>query len=226
MSDLHPLNLVALAAKIDAAWLPSLEQVIVFTKNLAHICALKPQQLPEKPFERRPCPSSDPEDLDEGIEREGIDFLGLYEPKKIRVTLCVCRIRNFASRHGFHLDDVIKIVLIHELAHFVTHLGMSKSQVYWNGFCKAESETQEEFAQEATYLLLKVADYGHLVHAFDSLSNHCPPKYNKWRQTWKQQLKKKNNSDAVLSDFQARNLQLRPSFAREDIIDLPSNWEE
>lgn len=176
MSDPLPLNLVALASKIDEPWVPPLEQAVIFTKILGCICALEPQQLAKKPFEHHPCPFPDPEDLDEGVASKGIDFLGLYEhgSGEITVTLFICRIMKFCARHGFHLDDVVKIVLIHELAHFVTHLGRSQSGAFWQNFCEATSEEKEEFAQEATHLLLKVAGYGHLVHVFDSLSTHCP----------------------------------------------------
>lgn len=211
MSILSPLNLVALAWQSDEPLIPPLEQVVIFTKMLGCICELKPQQLPEKPFKRLPCPSPDPEDLDECVESKGIDFLGLYEhgSGEITVTLFICRIMKFCARYGFHQEDVIKIVLIHELAHFVTHLGMLDSGAYWEKFCEATSEKKEEFAQEATHLLLRVAGYGHLVHVFDSLSTHCPKKYQEWREAWKQHLKNKKSLDAVLTVFRAGILKPR-----------------
>ena len=89
--------------------IPPLEQVIIFTKTLGYICDLKPQQLPEKPFQPHPCPPS--EDLDQGIEKDGIDFLGRYEfvLDKIVVTLFICRIREFSAKHGFQVEDVITV---------------------------------------------------------------------------------------------------------------------
>jgi hypothetical protein len=41
-----------------------------------------------QPFERQPCPILKEEDLDEGIETSGIDFLGQYDTQgEITVTL-------------------------------------------------------------------------------------------------------------------------------------------
>jgi hypothetical protein len=220
MSDFHPLNLVAFASEPDEPLIPPLEQVVIFTKMLGYICELEPQRLPKKPFDFQPCPFPDPENSDEGVGIKGIDFFGLYEyqPNEVKVTLFICRIREFSAKHGFHPEDMTKIVLIHELAHFVTHLGESKCEKFWAGFCTAESETKEEFAQEATHLLLRVAGYGHLVQVFDALSHLCPPKYDTWRQTWKQQLKDKNNLEAILTVFRKRILKLRPCFDRACMV--------
>jgi hypothetical protein len=226
MNDLTPLKLVALASKAGEPLIPPLEQVVIFIDTLGYICELEPQLLPEKPFKRLPCPSRDPDDLDEGVESQGVDFLGRYENglNAIMATLNICRIVRFCARHGFHREDVIKIVLIHELAHFVTHVGMN-SEAYWEDFSKATSERKEDFAQEATHLLLRVAGYDHLVLVFDSISNHCDKKYGTWRETWKQQLKNKDNLDAVLKDFQARLLKRRKNVERGSSHDTPDYQE-
>jgi hypothetical protein len=218
MSD--SLNLVALVSKSDEPLIPPLEQVLIFTKMLGHICELEPQQLPKESFDPQPCPRTDPEDLDEGIESKGIDFLGRYEYglKEVVVILHICRIVKFCARHRFDREDVIKIVLIHELAHFVTHLGESTCGKFWGGFCTAESETKEEFAQEATHLLLRVAGYGHLVHVFDAASHLCPQKYNTWRKKWEAQVKTEDTLDGISSDFRARILKLRPCFDRDCMV--------
>jgi hypothetical protein len=111
--------------KSDEPLIPPFQQVIIFVKMLGYICELEPQWLPKEAFEPHPCSSPDLEDLDEGVEAKGINFLGRYEngPKTITAALNVCRIVRFCARHGFYQEDVIKIVLIHELAHFVTHMG-------------------------------------------------------------------------------------------------------
>jgi hypothetical protein len=203
MNDFHPLNLVAFASEPAEPLIPPLEQVVIFATMLGYICKLKPQRLPGKPFGFQPCPFPDPENLDEGFGIKGIDFLGEYQPSEVIVTLFICRIREFSAKHGFHPEDVTKIVLIHELAHYVTHLGISDTGACWD-FCGAKSESKEDFAQEATHLLLRVAGYGHLVQVFDALSHLCPPKYDTWRTRWQQQLKSKNKLDAVLEVFRKR----------------------
>jgi hypothetical protein len=226
MNDLHALKLVALASKADEPLVPPLEQVVIFSSMLGYICELKLQHLPEEPFKRLPCPSPD-QDLDTGIEKNGIDFLGHYEHQlnDITVTLYVCRIMKFCARHGFQREDAIKIVLIHELAHFVTHVGMSNSGAYWEDFWKPDSGEKEELAQEATHLLLRVAGYVHLVNVFDSLSYLCPAEYNAWRGRWKQE-KNKNNFEEILKALKARILTLRPpSIEVEDQHEF-SGYEE
>jgi hypothetical protein len=225
MSDPESLKLVAFASKADEPLIPPLEQVVILSRMLGYICELKLQHLPEKPFKRLPCPSPDPDDLDEGVESQGFDFLGRYEngPNIIKATLNICRIVRFCARHGLHREDVIKIVLIHELAHFVTHSGMD-SGVYWEDFGKATPEQKEDFAQEATHLLLRVAGYNQLLLVFDNMSNHFDKKYGKWRETWKRQLKNNDNLDAVLRHFRATILKPRAPIGKNGLLE-DEDWD-
>jgi hypothetical protein len=215
MSNFPPLQLVALASKADESLVPPPEQVTIFTGMLGYICKLKPQSLPERPFKRLPCPSSVLGDLNEGLASKGIDFLGLYEcgANEITVTLYICRILKFCAVFGFEREDAVKIVLIHELAHFVTHLGTA-SGAYWDAFSKEDSSKKEDVAQEATHLLLRVAGYGHLIQVFDALSQLCPSKYDSWRTTWQDQLKRGASLDSTLSEFRTRLQVLRPTPTR------------
>src|ERR1700730_11647909 len=141
MSDLKPFKLIALASRADESLIPPLEQGVIFSRMFGYICELELQLLPEEPFEQLPCASPDLEDVDDGILSKGIDFLGRYEhgASEITVTLNICRITRFSARHGFHPEDVVKIVLLHELAHFVTHLGTASGE-HWEDFGKATSE--------------------------------------------------------------------------------------
>lgn len=224
MSDPRPLKLKALTWKSDMPWIPPLEQVIIFTKILGYICDREPQWLPKKTFSRRPCVPSEAEEVDEGILRDGIDFLGQYDPNETMVTLNMCRIRRYALKHGFHFEDVITIVLVHELAHFVTHLAESTCGAYWEEFGSAESETVEQFAQEATHLTLRAAGFGHLVHVFDSSSNHCPSKYHTWRKTWKSC---KNELGAAVQDFRVRlGEEARPCYVPHEKVHTDVPYDE
>jgi len=207
------LRLTALATDFDRLWVPQLDQVLILVKGLSHICGLgEPHNLPDQKFNVEPCcPEFDSEDLEEGIASEGIDFFGQYDPNEIKVTLNTCRMRRFATRHGFQFEEIIKIVLIHELAHFVTHHGkaiphnfnsaLTPSDLYevaagqiWLSFARADDNVREDLAQKATNLYLRMACYGNLVQVFDSLANHSPQKYNSWRDEWKKQSKNPDNS--------------------------------
>jgi hypothetical protein len=99
------LRLSAFATKFDLPWVPRLAQAKLLIDGLSHICVLEqPDNFPQQPFAIEPCPENDIEDVDEGVDREGIDFLGQYsfnEKDETTVTLNICRIRRFANRHGF-----------------------------------------------------------------------------------------------------------------------------
>jgi hypothetical protein len=168
----------------------------------------------------------EPEEVDEWITPDGKDILGQYDPVETTVTLNMCKIKKYALRHGFHFEDIITIVLVHELAHFITHLAKSrKCWGNWKEFESAKSETIEQFAQEATNLALRAAGYGHLVHVFDSSSRHCPPKYDTWRECWRSC---KNDLEKALKDFQKRlGEEARPPFEHEDLHTAPcDDYEE
>ncbi len=102
----NPLKLLALASNLDRPWVPQLEQVSILITRLSHICDLeKPENLPEKGFAIKPCPKHDVEDVDEGILKDGIDFLGLYsltppgaKTDETTITLHMCRIRPLVLR--------------------------------------------------------------------------------------------------------------------------------
>jgi len=221
MSDQHRLKLLASVSKSDEPLIPPLQQVEIFVNSLGYICEQKPQLLPKEPFELQPCPISMGEDLEGSIEAGGIDFLEQYEygQDDLTITLNICRIMRFCTRHGFHPEDVVQIVLIHELAHFVTHLSTA-SGACWEDFGKATSEQKEDLAQEATHLLLRVGGYGHLVQVFDALSQLCPPKYDKWRQTWAEQVKSRETLDSILKKFRMGLQKLRKPPVRVSSIDM------
>jgi hypothetical protein len=222
MSDLQPLKLVALSSEPDESLIPPLEQVVIYCKILSHICKVELQQLPKESFSVQSCPAPDHKDLDEGIARKGFDFLGRYMhgPSEIIVILFIHRIKEFSARHGFYPADVTKIVLIHELGHFVTHLG-TISGLDWADFSTSEAAEKEVFAQESTHLFLRVAGYGHLVNVFDSMSHLCPKEYDAWRQAWNQRQKSKDGDfTGVLEDFRTKTrLKRPPAINREDSID-------
>ena len=62
-------------------------------------------------------------------------------------------------------EDVTRIVLIHELAHFVTLLG-TISGALWVGTPEEGCSEKEDVAQDATRLLLRVAGYGQCLAGY------------------------------------------------------------
>jgi hypothetical protein len=112
----------------------------------------------------------------EGPGCGGIDLLGKYCFEDSTVTIYVDSCRKVVGRyHGVNsLDALIKVVLVHELAHLATHrhlLGSSPdaSDHFW-----------EYTAQCATYAFLKSADNANPLEVFELLSPHQPFFYQTW----------------------------------------------
>jgi hypothetical protein len=166
------------------------------------------------------CSSDNSDNSDGGIGTGGIDALGQYDSAEVVVRLDLCQIAKACATHGFNREDAIKVVLIHELAHFVTLVGTNSGAL--QGGSPDEKDYTEDVAQEATHLLLRVAGYGHLVQVFDALSQLCPPIYDSWRTTWgKDQLKRGASLDSILSDFRAKLQVLRQKpISRDRSIDI------
>lgn len=220
MGTSRPLRLIALATNLDRLWVPQREQALIIITGLSHICDLKkPENLPKKNFRIKPCPPD--EDVGEGVLTKGIDFFGQYDPEEREVTLNICRMRRFATRYGFQFEDVVTTVMIHELSHFVTHLGKSDLSKCWVAFGKSEpgkpglAETVEDIAQQATNLYLRVASYGQLVQVFDSLSNYCPEEYKTWQNKWKKHFE--NKGDSFEMAIEAFRQELREARKKEAV---------
>jgi hypothetical protein len=225
MGASKPLGLIVLASKCDWRLVPQLEQVLIIISGLSQICELeKPENLPDKKFRIKPCPLSEIEDVHEGVSTRGIDFFGQYDPEEMTVTLQMCLMKRFAGSHGFHLEDVLTIVLIHELAHFVTHLGVSDSANRWVAFENRELiEAVEDIAQQATNLYLRVARYGPLVQVFESLSIYSPRPYQTWRDAWMNHFRNKDASfQTAIRDFQH---EVREARKKESVTQVENSHE-
>jgi hypothetical protein len=97
------------------------------------------QGYPNYPF----LPKIDPGSFsqpDERLKAEGMEWLGLYHHEKEEseqsakdITLFISRCRKAAEDLQVDERYLIDVVLIHEMAHHVTHLGLRDGQDYWHG---------------------------------------------------------------------------------------------
>lgn len=125
-------------------------------------------------------PPLKPDILDD-LREGGIDTLGRYFPKTSSVIIdrkkCEKLDGQFGSPHG----TVEKIVLIHELAHFVSHIGIGEpTKRDWRNFENAKSWDVERVAQAFTYLFIRRTEDQVLMNVFARLSAGQSEKYQQW----------------------------------------------
>jgi hypothetical protein len=125
---------------------------------------------------------------------EGTDTLGLYEPEPPNniITIFHLSVQEYAAFRRLEAALVAKVVLIHEIAHSVTHLGYL-SEKQWENFGKADTKTKEHFAQLATWLYIDLISSQPLLRTFKRMSDNSPPKY----QTWKDVVDKHRTIEAI-----------------------------
>jgi hypothetical protein len=80
--------------------------------------------------------------------RAGIDLLGKYTLRNSAVTIYVDSCRKAARRYDVSLEELIKVVLVHELAHLMTHQGLPLESTYGK-----ESDHLWEYAAQCATML-------------------------------------------------------------------------
>ena len=151
-------------------------------EQVAEVCGLEmPDGKPSVKWDETlpvPCAA-----LMEEFKEKGADALGLYDPRDSSITIFVERCREFAKATNLEPDDVILIVLIHELAHRVHHRGITTTEApetWWKNFPSAarqdtkqltpeeERKVVEQLAEQTTLILI-VRNYPHLREAFEKM---------------------------------------------------------
>jgi hypothetical protein len=101
----------------------------------------------------------------------GLDLLGTYRRHDSLVTIYMDSCLKAARRYKVEYNHLVDVVLIHELAHLMTHRGFEVDDLS-SGF-------MEHTAQCATYAYLKLRS-GEALKAFELLSLHQPFFYRTW----------------------------------------------
>jgi hypothetical protein len=110
----------------------------------------------------------------------GMELLGVYIPSERKIVIydVVCKMVG----HGLKLareKDLVSVVLAHEAAHAVTHLGEDLQGRIWDTFEIASDEDVELFAQIYDLLHVKNAD-PNLEKVFRELATRQSRVYNTW----------------------------------------------
>jgi hypothetical protein len=102
----------------------------------------------------------------------GLDLLGTYHLSRGKVTVYVDSCRQAALHFGVEFDELIEVVLVHELTHLMTHKGF---------ICANNSDHLWEYtAQCGTYAYLKTHGPKRALEVFKQLSPHQPFIYRTW----------------------------------------------
>ena len=158
--------------------MPSAEKVAETLKAIWSICWDKQSDwTPSGEFSFRERDASDPifrvRDFERGREDGvgGLDLLGKYRRHDSLVTIYIDSCLKAARRYKLECDSLVDVVLVHELAHLMTHRGFDVDDL--------SSSFMEHTAQCATYAYLKPRG-GEALKAFELLSTHQPIIYRTW----------------------------------------------
>jgi len=124
------------------------------------------------------------------IENSIMDTFGEYYPnkrenlhshakKEIVIYEKMCQLA--ASAMNVDVEVLKEVVIAHEIAHAVTHLGKDNDGRIWEHFGNAETEDQELFAQIYPLLYFKESGNSEALEVFRKLAKHQDTRYNSWR---------------------------------------------
>lgn len=110
------------------------------------------------------------------------DILGEYYPDKQHVIIYDAMCTLCAREIEVPEEDLVKVVMLHEAAHAVTHLGNDPNGLMkWNNFGYIPSDDLEMFAQAYAYHSLMQERNREALSVFETLAKHQTARYNLWR---------------------------------------------
>jgi len=110
-----------------------------------------------------------------------IDLLGCYRPHDNKVIVYELLVHLCALKMGVDERILHRIVLLHEIAHAVTHRGREPDGSLWDLFIAAEAEKKEYFAQIYAYKQLEREGETTAITAMDALADQQPDIYQTYR---------------------------------------------
>jgi hypothetical protein len=191
--------------------------------------------IPFSSFQFRPRDASDPIFRPEDFEgsrkgadyREGaapvqggLDLLGRYHFKGSLVTIYIDSCRKVAQWYDVSLDPLIHVVLVHELAHLITHRGFGAKE-------NLSPHFWEYTAQCATYAYLH-RNNDKALKVFQQLSPYQPFIYQTWQSLEALRAASGSQFDGLVKQvFSAfKNTPLDESTPEVEGIDRNYNYDE
>jgi len=151
---------------------------------LSEICGL------ERPDEENTIPVRMSEETN---DKKGFEIWGEYSclkdassVKSFRpfISIYHLKIAEDSRKNGLEPGLVAQVVLIHEIAHYVTHLGKGDDGKIWKDFTSEAKGNKEGAAQAATWLYLRKHRKSDALYVFDCLTENAPAEYQGWKE-WK-----------------------------------------
>jgi hypothetical protein len=145
--------------------------------------------------------------LDPREDADIFDALGMYFVEygvvRARAELYWARVEAFSARSkpmttNVAAEAVAKVVMLHELAHYVTHQGAEENGRHWESF-PSGSDIVEIVAQVATEDVIRTK-YSTLLPAFEALLEGAPLKYRDHRRIVKK-LREEFSSSKINSAY-------------------------
>jgi hypothetical protein len=125
-----------------------------------------------------------------------------------------------SNESGWKLEHLINVVLIHELAHLITHRGFELKSLG-----EDTNHTWEYTAQCATYAYLKIHGEPEELEAFERLSPHQPFIYRTWEGL--RAVESVHSSNKILEAIKRIFDTLRPPLPEKGGIGLgPTNYDD
>jgi hypothetical protein len=123
--------------------------------------------------------------IDEGLRGHGPDWLGRYSHSSdapVGLELLLSRCWRTARILGVPPRNLLSVVLAHEAAHFVSHIGIGGyGRTTWENFAAATHASKEHVAQIACWGIFTIFDRPELTRVMRKMSEHQSDVYNSWR---------------------------------------------
>ena len=160
----------------------------------------------------------------ERTEKGIFDTLGSYQSERgvigARIEIYWAKLADYCRKStNQQIEAVSKVVMLHELAHYVTHQGCSQDGVHWRSFdlySNCPSEVLEVTAQMATEDALKSMGEAELLRTFEQLLEKQTRAYTGHRGI----ADRLNRIDPIILEYQNK-LSSYWSFFREEIRHWP-----
>lgn len=136
--------------------------------------------------ERRPSEADEPIPRDQNRHRPDTisieELLGCYEFQAERIVIYERGI-HYSSRHGYDAAWLRSVVLIHELAHWISHKLPTAGALAWpdDRYGPTSSEVHEGWAQLLTWWMAEEVQ-GPFKETFDQLNQHQSSNYHVYKQ--------------------------------------------
>lgn len=156
-------------------------------------------------------------DLFQFLQPANNDVFGAYFMGSGRIEIYIFPIVLFCKIHDYNIQDFVTIILAHEIAHGLHHIGYDKDNHWWEVFKKTEDNVAEGLAQYYTYCFAESQTdiREELLLTFESLTKHQPEAYNHHK-SW---LEKKYSLEVVYrAMIEARRQDIYRSSEFEEIL--------